>query len=91
MLKQAVQTLNTLAVTIIEVFLLRFMALNISNASLEIPDHTVTEEVIGFTYSLYFNFPRILCSPMFYVVAILQITTNFPAWIHSNIAIIVNL
>jgi hypothetical protein len=73
--------LNTLAVTVIEVFLLKFMALNISNASLEIPDHTVTEEVTRFIYSLYFKFPRtvprILCSSVLYVVAILQTTTKF--------------
>jgi len=47
MLKQAVQTLNTLTVTAIEAFLIKFMALNISNASREIPDHTVTKEDMG--------------------------------------------
>ena len=60
MLKQAAQTLNTLTVTVIEVVLLKFMALNISNASLEIPDHTVTEEVMWFMYSPYFKFPELL-------------------------------
>lgn len=37
----------------------KFMALNISNASLESPDHTVTEEVMGFIYSPYFKFPEL--------------------------------
>jgi hypothetical protein len=46
-------------VTVIEVFLLKCMALNNSNASLDIPDHTVTEEVMGFMDSPYFKFPEL--------------------------------
>jgi len=39
--------LNALTVTVIEVFFLKFMVLNISNKNLEIPNHTVIEVVMG--------------------------------------------